>query len=48
MAKTKSNKGKGKAKAVQPAEAPVGLREVIDVHLEQAIERGGHVPPSDD
>ena len=44
MAKTKQNKQKGKAKAVQPAEAPVGLREVIDVHLEQAIERGGYVP----
>ena len=45
MAKSKSNKQKGKAKAVEPAEAPVGMRVVIDLHLEQAIERGGHVPP---
>ena len=44
MAKTKSNKQKGKAKAVQPAEVPVGLGEVIDSQLEQAIERGGYVP----
>ena len=45
MAKTKSNKQKGKAKAVEPAEALQETTEVVEVDLEQAPERGGHVPP---
>ena len=45
MAKSKSNKQKGKAKAVEPAEALQEITEVVEVDLEQALERGGHVPP---
>ena len=45
MAKTKQNKQKGKARAVEPAEAPQEITEVVEVDLEQALERGGHVPP---
>ena len=45
MAKTKQNKQKGKTRAPEPAEAPQGITEVAQVDLEQALERGGHVPP---
>ena len=45
MAKTKQNKQKGKTRAPEPAEAPQEITEVVQVDLEQAPERGGHVPP---
>ena len=41
MAKTKSNKGKGKAVAT---EGPPGEEEEVIVHLEHAPERGQDVP----
>ena len=42
MAKTKSNKGKGKATA---SAEPVAVEEVEEIVLEPAPERGGEVPP---
>ena len=45
MAKTKQNKQKGKTRAPEPAEAPQEITEVVQVDVEQALERGGHVPP---
>ena len=41
MAKTKSNKGKGKA---TKAAAPAAVLEVEEIEVEQVLERGGHVP----
>ena len=42
MGKPKSNKGKGKATA---SAEPVAVEEVEEIEVEQAPERGGHVPP---